>query len=186
MKLKTKLSIIEWVLALIIIGIMLICKLLLNRISMWFMIVMAIILLIVLIIFEMKIKSLEKIEKQKEDKKYEEHKLKAFEIIKKNAVYDHYFSLMDDILNNEILEINLLKEKYELKIDFDYIIEENCYDVTIINDKNKKNILYISLSYCENKWCLLPNSDKEIVLTNETDAEIIELITQAIELFFKK
>ena len=77
---------------------------------------------------------------KEEDKKKEELQKKEFiNILFEKKNIDPIFEVMYDLITEENIEINQLIKELDMIVTFDYIIEDNYFEVSIENKVFKKN-----------------------------------------------
>lgn len=158
-----------------------------NQALMLTFISIAFVFFIMTVIIEKKIKNIDKEHEQNLEKEWEKEKQEAFLKVEEYSSFSERFSLMNSLIKNEIIEIDLLVKKYNLNYDFDFVFEDKYYDFIIEGSISKRKNFYLSFSTENDHWTLiLNNTNKDIVLKNETNKEIIELIVNDINKSFNK
>lgn len=185
MKLKTKLNIASYILIILFLAVPILAAIINDMLFKIILIVIGFVLVLVYFVLNAKVRKIEKDEQALEEKEYQEDLKKAYQIIKEKALDNQYFALMNSIINKEVFELNQVFEKYDIELDFDCILEEDFYDLIMENVKNRNHTYFCSLAYDDYKWQLLLEENSEpIILTNESDGEIVNLIIDDIKKFF--
>ncbi|HHU79779.1 MAG: hypothetical protein ACOX40_01385 [Bacilli bacterium] len=124
----------------------------------------------------------------KEERELEERQRKHFFI---NYLFEHrndspINEAMYLIYNGLDLDLATLVNRHQLTIDFDYIVEDEYYDV-IIERFEKSDALYLSVSIeGDSKQLLLDSKDYEMVDASDLSAqEIIDALIEEIKMYFK-
>ena len=158
-----------------------------NQALMLTFISIAFLFFIMTVIIEKMIKNIDKEHEQMLEKEWEKEKQEAFLKVEEYSSFSERFSLLNSLIKNEIIEIDFLVKKYNLKYDFDFVFEDKYYDFIIEGSISKRKNFYLSFSTENDHWTLiLNNTNKDIVLKNETNKEIIDLIVNDINESFNK
>ena len=179
MKKITKLNIIMWVsLVLLIGGVLIISKLTEDLIYLLILVPFA----VTGIVCE---KLIEK-EKQIENKNDRENdKKEMISLLLKKQGESALLDLIYEIVSGNCIEINNVIKDKDLIIGFDYVEEDNYYEVSIEKEKYSKKLFYYA-SLCSEGEILLNESEDGINVEGMNREDIIEILVEDVKKYAKR
>ena len=183
MKKTTKLYIIIYLIYFITITVMVLYMYVDSDYNVWIAISILALGVIPTIIIENKIKKIKNEEsKTSKDNRLNEAINKLYEL---KDINDTYY-LMYMLITNQCIELNPLLDKANLEIDCFYDKADNILELSIDSKYYSKSFNYSTVIYIDNNqvFLVLNNSDEQVV-TNKSYSELIELIQNDINLYYK-
>lgn len=180
MKNKKKLYILIFnILAIALFAIYIALFLLMEDFPYWGNLIFFIVALGFIIFFRIFLGKQAKVEAEAMKKEEEIRKEKFLSILEEKKDFTATASVMLELITHQNIEIEQLLQKNNLCIDFDFVEEDNYYDVMIDSvSTRKKDAYYLSLCL---EGELMLNSGNVIFTNNMKDQEIIEHILKDLQ-----
>ena len=185
MKKRNVLTTIKYIILFIAaIAILLSEKLIAEEYLFWIILSVLVIAITLEIILDSKIKKIDK-----EQDKIDKENTRKLVIEKLEALKDtnECYYTMYMLITNQCIELNSLITKANLEINCDYLEEDNTIEIDINSTSIRSKLYYSTALYNDGAtmYLVLSEDSDEIKLTNQTYNDIVELIANDINSYYK-